>query len=166
MTSLASAVVIGAVATLCACSSLELDPIPSGPPVPMTRLRAEPYSYTFYSGLTSVERLVIRDAATWQAVWNRIHSNRTPVPALPEVDFSREMMVVAAMGERSTGGYGILLQRANEDPAGGIVVSVLSTSPGRSCVVTLAFTAPVDIARLPLSAGPVRFYERSETMVC
>lgn len=166
MTSFVSATLITAVATAFACSGFQLEPEPSGPPVPMTRLRAEPYSFTFYSGLRTSARLVIRDAVSWETIWKEIHGGVRPMPTLPEVDFSREMMVVAAMGERGTGGYGILLERATEDRADGTAISVLSISPGKHCIVTLALTAPVDIAKLPLRAGPVRFYERSETTVC
>lgn len=161
-----SVALVAAVAILSACSGLELEPEPSGPLVPMTRLRAEPYSFTYYSGIKTFERLVVRDAAAWQTVWTQIHTGRTPVTPPPTVDFSREMIVVAAMGGRGSGGYGILLERATEDRADGIAITVLSTSPGSNCVVTLAVTAPVDIARLPLLAGPVRFYERSETTAC
>ena len=161
-----SVALVAAAATLSACSGLELEPEPSGPLVPMTRLRAEPYSFTYYSGIKTFERLVVRDAAAWQTVWTQIHAGSTPVTPPPTVDFSREMIVVAAMGEYSTGGYSILLERATEDRTGGIAISVLSTSPGSNCGVTLAFSAPVDIARLPLHAGPVRFFERSETTAC
>lgn len=166
MTSFISASLITAVATAIACSGLRLEPEPSGPLVPMTRLRAEPYSFTFYSGLHVPARLVIRDAASWETTWKEIHGGVRPMPALPEIDFSREMIVVAAMGERATGGYGILLQRATEDRADGTAITVLSTSPGKNCIVTLALTAPVDIAKLPSRAGSARFYERSETTVC
>lgn len=156
---------LAVVAALPACSGA-LDPGPGGPLFPMTRLRAEPYSFSTNSGLGTAERLVIRDAGSWQSVWNRIHASRTPMPSVPQIDFAREMIVVAAMGSRPTGGYTLLLEQANEDPADGIVVSVRSISPGRNCVVTLALTAPVDIARLPLHAGQVRFFERSETKNC
>jgi hypothetical protein len=159
-----SVALVAAVATLSACSGLEPEPI--GPELPLTRLRAEPYSFTFYSGLDSPQRLVVRDDASWQTLWNEIHSRGTPVPPVPAIDFSREMIVVAAMGTRSTGGYGILLESASEYGTDGIAISVLSISPGSNCGVTLAFTTPVDIARLPLHPGPVRFIERGETTVC
>ncbi|MDO8434616.1 MAG: protease complex subunit PrcB family protein [Candidatus Binatus sp.] len=157
-----SLVTMGAIVSACSGSLLE----PSGPEVPMVRLRAEPYSYTFYSGLATPARIVVRDPATWQSVWTQIHARRSPQPALPAFDFSREMVVVAALGTRSSGGYGILLERASAEVADGVAISVRSSSPGKNCGVTLALTAPVDIASLPLSAGPVRFVERSVTTDC
>lgn len=147
-----------------ACGSFNVAP-PPGANVPLVRLRSEPYSFAFVSGFDQPARLVIRDPLTWQAAWNRIYLRGSPVPPLPEIDFSQEMIVVVALGSHSTGGYGILLTGASES-ADGIEVDVNSRSPGPTCVVTAAFTQPVDVARLPLRQGAVHFAERSEVSTC
>jgi hypothetical protein len=149
-----------------ACSSADITTQPIGPNVPMVRLRADPYSFTFSSGLDKPARIVVRDNATWRTLWSQIYLGSAPVPPPPAIDFSREMIVVVALGSRSTGGYGILLEDASEDGAGGTAIAVRSMSPGPGCVVTLAFTQPVDIARLPLRQGEVRFVERAQVFEC
>ena len=157
---------IAVTAVLSGCSGFGIEPDPFGDEIPMTRLRAEPYSFTFFSGLKEPDRLVIRDEAAWQSVWTQIHAGRTPTPALPAIDFSRQMVVVAAMGTRTSGGYGILFESAHEDAPGGIVLRVLSTSPGKGCVSPAVLTDPVDIAVVAMHPGPVRFAERSVTRNC
>lgn len=147
-----------------ACGSPQVTQ-PPGTSIPLIRLRSEPYSFTFASGFDQPARLVIRDALTWQEVWNRIYLRESPIPPLPEIDFSREMIVVAAMGSHGTGGYGILLTGASESAAG-IEVAVHSTSPGPNCFTTQAFTQPVDVGRIPLRQGAVHFVERSEVSNC
>jgi len=149
-----------------ACATSDVPTQPLGPSVPMVRLRAEAYSFTYYSGLDRPARLVVRDAVTWRIVWNEIYQRHSPVPSLPAVDFSREAILVVALGSRSTGGYGILLAGATQSGTNEIAVTVHSSSPGPSCVTTQAFTQPVDIARLPLRAGTVRFLERNEVSDC
>ncbi|HEV7595217.1 MAG TPA: protease complex subunit PrcB family protein [Gemmatimonadaceae bacterium] len=149
-----------------ACSNADITTQPTGPTIPMVRLRAEPYSFASVSGFDKPARIVVRDAAAWRALWSQIYVGRAPVPAPPAIDFSREMVVVVALGSRSTGGYGILLVDASEEAAGGAAITVRSSSPGSSCGVTLAFTQPVDVARLPLRQGSVRFVERSEVFDC
>jgi len=139
---------------------------PVGPTIQLVRLRAEPYSFTFYSGFDKPTRLVVRDVVTWQTVWQQIYLRQSPVPPLPAIDFSREMVVVAALGSHSTGGYSILLDGATEAAADGIAVTVNSSSPGSNCIVTEAFTQPVDVARLPLRHGPVSFVEQSHVSTC
>jgi hypothetical protein len=136
-----------------------------GSPVPFERLRAEPYSFVFHSGLRESQRLVVRTpealAETWAAIWAR-HS---PIPELPDVDFTREMLVVTALGERPTGGYGILIDSAFETPSG-ITIGVRTISPGQGCVVTQAVTQPVDLARLARSDAPVQFRAQAEVHRC
>jgi hypothetical protein len=150
---------------LSACASSGLTTLTSPTSVPVIRLRAEPYSFEFASGLDTAARLVVRDAGAWKSLWAQIYEQRTPVPPVPTVDFSREMLVVAALGERSSGGYGILIDGASIEGAN-LTIAVRSISPGGACGVTLAATQPVDIARLPRRDGVVRFVERAEVMEC
>ena len=150
-------------ATACGGSDLTQ---PSGPSLPIVRLTSQPYSFAYSSGLDRPARVVVRDAATWQAIWDRIYLRQSPVPPLPAVDFSRDMIVVVALGAQPTGGYGILITGASEATANGVAVIVDSSSPASSCVVTDALTQPVDIARMPLRDGEVSFVERSHTTNC
>jgi hypothetical protein len=116
--------------------------------------------------MDNTARIVVRDAATWQATWNQIYLRSSPLPPLPPIDFSQEMIVVVALGSHPTGGYGILLDGAAEAPGNGTVVAVSSVSPGARCATTQAFTQPVDIARLPLRSGPVGFIEHTHVTNC
>jgi PrcB C-terminal len=149
-----------------ACSSSEISTSPPGVAIPVVRLRSDPYSFTFYSGMTVPARLVVRDAVTWQAVWAQVYRGMSPVPPTPSIDFSQEMVIVAALGTYGSGGYGILVDGASEADAGGAAIAIRSNSPGPSCVVTLAFTQPVDIARMPRRDGAVTFVERSSVTNC
>jgi hypothetical protein len=154
---------LGLVAASVACAAAGITA--PGQNVPIVRLRAEPYAFTFVSGLDEPAQLVVRDAVTWQAIWTQINLRTSPVP-LPAVDFSREMIVVAALGSRSTGGYNILITGASEAEGGGTVFTINSVSPGSRCGTTQAFTQPVDIARVPLRTGVDRFIEVKRVTDC
>lgn len=139
-------------------------PDPPGTPVPVARLRSEPFSYTFSSGLTDPQRLVIRDQVAWAAVWAAMWPDGSAQP-LPQVDFAREVLVVVALGQRPTGGYGILVDSATATPSG-LSVRIRTISPGPRCAVTQSLTQPVDIARLPRSEAAVRFQDQGEVNAC
>jgi hypothetical protein len=158
---------LGTAALACGGAPAPGEPIalPSGTPVEFTRLRAEPYSFTYYSGMKQPARIVVRDALTWRSVWTQIWSGTSPVPDLPPVDFTREMIVVAALGEHSSGGYGILVEAAVMGEHG-LTVQVQTDAPGRSCMTTAAFSQPVDVARFPLVSGAVRFVDDPITHEC
>jgi hypothetical protein len=149
------------------CSNSEVTTLapPPGSPIPIVRLRSEPFSFSFVSGFDKPARLVVRDAATWQAIWTQIFRGGS-VPPLPAIDFSSEMVVVTALGSHSSGGYGILIEGASEAGANGVAIAVRSISPGPTCGVTAAFTQPVDVARMPRRDGPVSFIERNEVNNC
>ena len=142
-----------------------LAPDPPATPVSVVRLRAEPYSFTYYSGLIEPQRLVVRDPAAWAEIRAAIWKGQSPLPELPQVDFAREMLVVVALGERPTGGYGILVDSAVATP-GRLEIWIRTIGPGPGCFVTQALTQPVDIARLPRSERVVRFHDRTEERAC
>ncbi len=128
--------------------------------VTLERVYAAPHS-----GVSAAGRLVIRDATAWQATWRDVVGHLTPAPALPAVDFSRAMIVVAAMGERGTGGYEIRVTRAYRRD-GDLVVVVVEVSPGAGCMLIQSITAPVEVVRLPRHDGPVTFLEEQERRDC
>jgi hypothetical protein len=148
-----------------ACSAATIDSSPPGTPLQITRLRAEPYSFTSASGFDQPARLVISDPTTWATAWQQTFKGSLPVPPVPDVDFSREVIVLAALGSHSTGGYGILVEGASATDTG-TSIEIRSISPGSNCVTTQAFTQPVDIARVPRRDGPVAFIEHKEVHNC
>jgi hypothetical protein len=152
-------------AALGAACSASIVPGEPGRAVPLVRLRAEPYSFTYYSGLDQPERIVVRDEAAWREIWAAIWRQASPEPPLPEVDFSQDMLVVVALGERLTGGFGILADSAfaTEDE---LVIRVRTIAPGARCGTTQALTQPVDVARVPRAELAVRFRDQPEVHEC
>ncbi|HEV2145921.1 MAG TPA: protease complex subunit PrcB family protein [Longimicrobiaceae bacterium] len=134
-------------------------------PVPVTRLAPGPYSFTYSSGYHEPARLVVRSEAEWRRVWGKLHERVHPQPELRRVDFSRHAVLVAALGSRSSGGYSILVDSVS-DAGGELRAVVRKVSPGAGCVVTQAFTQPVDVVLVPASGKRVRFVERDEVLDC
>jgi protease stability complex PrcB-like protein len=131
---------------------------PDGPgtPLPVVRLTTEPRAFSSYSAIESPQQLVLRDAAAvaqwWAAAWRTM----SQPPTMPQIDFMREMVVVAALGSKPTSGYDVVIESATLE-RNGIVVVVRTASPPGSAVLLPVVTHPVDIARLPLRSDPVSF---------
>ncbi|HEX5869362.1 MAG TPA: protease complex subunit PrcB family protein [Longimicrobium sp.] len=132
---------------------LDQEPL-GGEPVQLARLQE--YFPAYNSGFEERTQLVVRTQAEWEQAWRRMWKNHSPVPAAPAVDFEREVLVLAAMGTRSSGGYRVQVQHAAAHPDH-VVVRVIETSPGGGCVTTAALSEPVDVARLPRTDLPIRF---------
>jgi hypothetical protein len=104
-------------------------------------------------------RVVIRDAASWQALW-REHAGLDTSP--PDVDFANEMVVGAFAGERLTAGYAITIQSVQ--PCGKRVqVTVREAAPGTSEVTAQVLTRPFHLVRTPRLEGEVFFIEAPST---
>ena len=136
-----------------------------GDPLTLTRLRSEPYSFSYYSGMKDPAQVVVRTPAEWAQVWSAVWGGSSPVPPLPQVDFERETVVAAALGMRATGGFSIYVESAHQRD-GYVEVVVHKVSPGSQCVTTQAVTYPVDLARISTAGQPVQFRERSSVRDC
>lgn len=132
-----------------------------GIPLPITRLNSKQCP-TCRS--KKKLRLVIRDQNEWRAVWEAINQSAFRKPPLPEIDFSREMVVVVASGERPSSGYSILVDSAYERNDQ-LEINVVSRSP-LHCAVLTVMTDPLDIALLPKSERSVVFKETEVVHEC
>jgi hypothetical protein len=104
---------------------------------------------------------VVRDHDAWLNVWKRIYQvvpSNGPYPELPEIDFSREMVIVAAMGLRPSTAYAIIIDSAYERNDR-LEVVVRSVENRKGCMAFAMMTAPVDIVRLPKTERAVVFRE-------
>ena len=122
------------------------------PPLPWVN------SFTSKTGF----RLVIRNRDEFSDFWKRLLAPVPPgqwTPALPEIDFSKEMIVVAAMGERPSSGYSIIIDGACE--IDGHVEMFVSSQEGiGACGGALGVvTYPADAVRIPQTDLPVVFRE-------
>lgn len=134
-------------------------------PVAVRRLRAEPYAFTHNSGFSDSARVIARDDVTWARAWEKVYERSSEVPRRPTVSFADSMVVVVALGERNTGGYGILVDGAAR-VRDTLAITVRRISPGPRCGTTAALTQPVDIAILPRLTLPVKWVEKAEVTNC
>jgi hypothetical protein len=105
--------------------------------------------------MTKPLRGVIRNATAWSVFWARARDDSAVAPTglPPDVDFSREMLVVAGDGRRPSG-YRIEIPgaaRRND------TLFVLVRTREEGVAGPLGSLAPVAVVRVPRSDGPVVF---------
>jgi hypothetical protein len=150
---------------LTACSGAFASGQPSPSPVAVVRLRDGSVAFSTYTGVRDSLRTVVRDSLLWRQLWERINQPFFPRPSLPLIDFSREMIVVAALGSRPSEGYDVVIERVEQDSTG-IEVALRRATPAPGCPVAAVVTQPLDLARIPASDQPVRFRERTVVIPC
>jgi hypothetical protein len=114
------------------------------------------------SGITAPERLVIGDDSSYARFWSTLAVGGER----PPVDFTRDVVVAVAGGQRSTGGYSIAVDRVARSGAG-VSVDVVQTTPGAGCIMSQALTQPVDVVVVAAAdAKTWSFSERSAEQGC
>lgn len=125
-----------------------------------------PVAHEYSSGIGDPARLIIADSATWAAIWAQVFAGLQPRPGLPAVDFRTQRVLLAALGQRNTGGYDIRIDSVVGFTLG-TVAYVTTTAPGGNCATTQALTQPVDLVRLaPPPVAPVAFAQRAVVRDC
>jgi PrcB C-terminal len=117
------------------------------------------------TGFDSATQAVIADQTAWREAWARLMSSRRPPSPVPEMDFTKQFVVIVAMGRQISGGHSIRVV-AVERQANGVVVRAVTQEPGRGCVSTANITSPADVVVLPVDAQPVVFDLRHEKRDC
>lgn len=95
----------------------------------------------------------IANAEEWQHWYARTTLLRMNPPPPPTVDFSREGVLLIAMGARTTGGYGLSLAETAATVQDGVLTVPLEwREPPPGYAVTQVMTSPCLLAKLPAGA--------------
>lgn len=130
--------------------------VPSNSRTEVHRFRSDEASFTQLSRISQSERLVIRNANDWAAAWALITPDAGQSP--PTIDFSQQMVVLAALGTQPDAGYSIRVDSASIID-GELTIFVGTSTAAPSCGRALIITRPVDIAWLPRTDNDVRFVD-------
>jgi hypothetical protein len=113
------------------------------------------------TGIGESRRLVIRDVNAWDQFWSELG-----VGDRPSVDFTHDVVVAVAAGQRPTGGYEIAVDRVTQSD-GELTVEVVERTPGPNCMTTASLTQPVDVVVVPAAdTRSLSFLERKEIRGC
>lgn len=135
-----------------------------GPPAVSRTLPVVPLKCASCSGdiaRTTRAREIIEDAETFRKAFLESVPEGSEVP---DVDFSRFVVVAAWMGQQSNCGSALSIPSARETESQ-VELEVRSSLPG-NCPAEDAISYPFCFARVDKVAKPYVFLEKSETRVC
>ena len=119
----------------------------------------------FHGGGSQRSRRVIRNRDEFSELWKQIVGAGSDRPPPPEVDFTRVMLIVAAMGTKPSSGYEITIDGACEVD-NHIEVFVRSVDYSKCGLQLQVITAPLDIVQIPRTELPVVFRETEISSDC
>ena len=110
-------------------------------------------------------RIVFRERDEFDKFWQQTFNSPTYKAPPPEVDFSREMLIVAAMGTQPSPAYTIIVDSACEVD-NKLEVHVHSTDYSRCGSSLGVVVQPMDMVRVPKTNLPVVFRETEIVSDC
>ena len=120
---------------------------------------------TWHSGFDQPEARLIRDQESWLLTWSRIMRGVAPAPEAPSIDFSREMLLLVALGSQPNPGYQVRIDSVKA--AGGTVEAYTTRiEPGSNCVSPAVIGEPVHVVRLRRLSGALVIQETRKTQPC
>lgn len=143
-----------------ACSKTGVSPTEARP-----QAVTSPLFSTLYSNIQQPMRAVIHDEDAWSVLWGQMVAAGLAPATPPQVDFTKNDVVVAAMGERRAAGYEIAITGI-ERVAGGLRVDVASKSPSPLCDRAEVITTPLHAVVIPKTSEPIRFAETNVVLAC
>jgi hypothetical protein len=103
---------------------------------------------------------VLRSPAELERYWQDVRAvDGTPAQSVPQIDFSREMVIVAALGFQPGAGASITVARVR-DWNGALDVTVQITLPPSTCDGWPKVEQPMTMVRVPISRSTPVFHDR------
>ncbi|MCX7643338.1 MAG: alkaline phosphatase family protein, partial [Armatimonadetes bacterium] len=111
-----------------------------------------------HCGITEPRRIVITDAEEWKELWEQVHKDKIPAPKAPAVDFSKNMVLAAFMGQKPSSGYAIQIAEVAWND-GEVLVKVREGTPAKGAILLQVLTQPFHIVVVPRVEAKVRFVD-------
>jgi hypothetical protein len=111
-----------------------------------------------FSGIREAKQEIVKSANAWEKLWRQHTTTAGESDKIPAVDFSKEMVVVATMGTKRSGGYTIEIEGV-EAKGKTLKISVKKTSPPPDAMTIQALTAPFHFVAVPKSDLKPEFVE-------
>ena len=105
---------------------------------------------------------VIVDEIQFRRVFQALHADRIPPPTAPAIDFERALVLLVAMGQRTTAGYSVKVEQVEQ--YGNVMrVSVRFEAPSPQARHAAMITQPFVLVQAPKAPGvrQVKFVDRT-----
>jgi len=111
-----------------------------------------------FSGLQEPMQLAVTNQSQWTELWARHSVRNEPRTPAPEIDFSKETILLVTLGQQRTGGYSVEITGV-EQQEGKTVVLVSTREPKPGGLNIQVLTAPFHIVAVPKIRGEPAFKE-------
>ena len=113
------------------------------------------------SGFQSPLQMFVASEKDWIDLWEKRQGSNAPARTHPDVDFKRDVVVVAALGSKESGGYSIEIAKIVQTKEN-VVVTVRIGAPPPGTTSKGGPTSPFVLVRMKKPDRPVTFVEEEK----
>jgi hypothetical protein len=113
------------------------------------------------SGFTSPLEMFLTSQKDWVDLWAKREVGTGPKKNAPTIDFDKDIVIVAALGMKNTGGYTIEITRIVRTPDD-LTVYVKRTEPAAGSTPSGKPTSPFVLAKIRKPDKPVTFRDEDK----
>jgi hypothetical protein len=107
------------------------------------------------SGITAARQVVVKTPGEWQKLLTqKAAPELKPDDPNAKVDFTKEMVLGVFLGQRATGGYGVVIKDVKEQK-GKLLVTYQEVMPGAGNITIQVITYPYQLVAVKKSSLPV-----------
>jgi hypothetical protein len=151
---------------LTACTGLAGESVAPLPAAAQPRsLLAELPSLRQQNGFAAPEQRIVRTSEELAAAWQQLTARGRAQLPVPAVDFSREVVVLVALGLKPSTGHSVQIDAIRSSGANTTVVAHAVT-PARDCIAGSAITYPLDLAIVPRLPGEMTIALETAVQSC
>ena len=110
-----------------------------------------------YSGTDVAETLVIMDVKALKSFYSKINRTRKPGIPVPEVDFTKEMVLIHCSGEQTNGKHALL--SVIEENENEVIIST-SVQKSKKSGTSSALISPFSVYKMPLTQKVISFKKK------
>jgi hypothetical protein len=110
------------------------------------------------SGEQMTKQVTVRTAAEWKALWK----DHAPAEKMPNVDFTKNMVVGIFLGSKPSAGHEVEIVGVRPQEKD-LVVEYVQKQPGRGTMAAQILTEPYHLVAVAKHPGPVRFLHVPDT---
>jgi hypothetical protein len=121
--------------------------------------------------LTEQRVEVITTAVRFAQLWQQLHGMGEDARAMPTIDFTRNVVVLATAGEKPSSGYDVEIGKMNvlrydDGERVGRAVDIVLTEPSTNCDIGATKTTPFILVRMAKIDEEMIFEWMTETRLC
>lgn len=116
-------------------------------------------------GFEDKRQVLLTNNDDYQKLMAEVYKNFDQLPRIPEVDFTKNDVVAVFMGTRSSGGYGISVDKIIKR-SDAVTVYINETTPGKNCMSTDALTQPYQLVKVPKLDQKVKYITKEKVKDC